>query len=594
MTLEIAIVFGIILIAIVLFVTEWISIDTIAFGIMVTLLVTGIVTPQQGIMGFANQATITILSLMFIGVGLEQSGAIAQMGKRLRPLLGKKEWVTIALLMVIVAFASTFISTTAVVIVFLQILVNLSERMNISLSKLLIPLSFAGILGGSCSLMGTSTNLIVNSVAQDLGYAPFGLFEFSGIGAIFFVAAMVYMVFVGRKLLPARQKKQSFKDSYKIKSFLTTVEIQPNSKMIGKTVKESVFGKERDIELLQIKHQKGPRRFPKEGEIFREGDLLIIRTSLESLKKIYASEGLKFISRKGFTDTGLDSKEIMLCEAMLRPNSQLIGTKMNKLNAQSNFGIIPIAIQKGRKIYADEKIRALKIESGDTVLLEVNKEYFPRLYQSPEWIILQEEIELFPKTDKRYLAMGILVAVVLVAAFNVLPIMISALTGAFAMIITKCVDLQKAYQKIDWSIFFLLAGMIPLGSAMSNTGADAFLANAFVDFVEDGSPQFFIAALFGFTVIMSGFVSNNATAILLTPVAISIATRLGYDDPKGFLLTVMFAANMSFFTPIGYQTNTLIFNPGNYKFRDFILVGGILTLIIWTLATFLIPMFYLR
>ncbi len=591
MTIEIAIVFGIILLAILFFITEWVSIDTVAFGIMVILLVTGLVTPQQGIMGFANQATITILALMFIGVGLEQSGAIAKLGQKLRPILGQKEWVTVTLLMVIVAGVSAVISTTAVVIVFLRILVDLSDRLKISISKLLIPLSFAGIIGGSCSLMGTSTNLIVNAVAQDLGVETFDLFEFSGIGALFFLAALIYMVFVGRKLLPSRKINQSLADNYLKDTFVTSVIIKPESQLIGKKVKETVFEREKDISLLEIKHSNGVRRFPSEDEEFRAGDLLLLKASLKRITGIFQSEGLEFVSRENLVDEQLNTEETMLCEAVVRPNSRLIGNRLENLNFKRDYAAIPLAIQQKKKKIDFNRGKATRFDVGDVVLLEVSKIDFPRLYQSSDWIILQEEGQLLPKSHKQYLAMLILGAVVILSAGGFLPIMISALAGAFAMIITKCIDLQRAYRKIDWGIIFLLAGMIPLGSAMSNTGADRYLADTFISVLDDGSPQMYVAALFGFTVLMSGFVSNNATAILIAPIAIAIAASLNLD-PKGFLLTVMFAANMSFFTPIGYQTNTLIFSPGNYKFRDFLLVGGILTLIVWGLATVLIPIFY--
>jgi len=591
MTFEIAIVFGIILLAILFFIFEWLSIDTVAFGIMVILMVTGLVTPQQGIMGFANQATVTILALMFVGIGLEQSGAITMLGQKMRPILGQKEWITVLLLMVIVAAVSAVISTTAVVIVFLRILVDLSDRLKISISKLLIPLSFAGIIGGSCSLMGTSTNLIVNAIAKDMGVPDFGLFEFSGIGALFFLAALAYMVFIGRHLLPGRKESQSLASNYLKNTFVTSVIIQPKSKLIGKKVKETIFQREKEISLLEIKHSTGIRRFPNEEEEFRAGDSLLLTASLKNITSIFKSEGLEFVSRENLGDEQLNTEETLLCEAVVRPNSRLIGNRLDNLNFKKDYGAIPLAIQQRKRKIDFNKSRVTRFDVGDVILLEVRKTDFARLYQSSDWIILQEEGQLLPKSHKQYLAMTILLGVVVLAAGGFLPIMISALAGAFAMIITKCIDLQRAYRKIDWSIIFLLAGMIPLGSAMSNTGADAYLANVFTSILDDGSPQMYVAALFGFTVLMSGFVSNNATAILIAPVAITIAANLNLD-PKGFLLTVMFAANMSFFTPIGYQTNTLVFSSGNYKFRDFLLVGGLLTLIVWVLATFLIPIFY--
>ena len=591
MTFEIACVFGIIAVLIILFVTEKLPIDVIAFGLMVVLMVTELVTPQQGIMGFANPATITILSLMLIGVGLEQSGAITQLGKRLEPLLLRPQWMSISLLMIIVAFVSAFISTTAVVIVFLRILVEMSRRLELPLSKFLIPLSFAGILGGSCSLMGTSTNLLVNSVAGGLGVEPFGLFEFSGIGALLFVAALVYMVIVGRHLLPDRKKKNELTDSYNIKNYLLTVKINEKSQLIGQRVEESIFGNEVEIDLLEVRHSVRRPRFAVQSEEFREGDVLLIKADADHLQEILKDEGLSQLSELGDADDdNLNTQETILCEAMVGPNSKLLGKSLSKVGIKQDYAAIPLAMRQGKKLL-QKGLNRVKIEVGDILLMQVRKGDFKRFYQSPDFIVLEEHIELNEKNNKRYLALGILVGVVLLAAFNILPIMIAAMTGAFMMFLTRCVNLKNAYQEIDWSIIFLLAGMIPLGSAMHNTGADQLVADTFVQITGKASPEIFIAAMFGVTVLMSGFISNNATAILIAPIAISVAQQL--DLPaQPFLLAVMFAANMSFFTPIGYQTNTLIFGPGNYKFRDFMVVGGILTVIVWTLATLLIPWFY--
>ena len=590
MTLEMAAVYGIIIVLILLFISEKLPIDVIAFSLMVVLMVTGLVTPQQGIMGFSNQATITILSLMLIGVGLEHSGAITQLGKRLEPLLLKPQWMSISILMTITATVSAFISTTAVVIVFLRILVQLSRRLELPLSKFLIPLSFSAILGGSCSLMGTSTNLLVNGIAEDFGVEPFGLFEFSNVGVIFFAAALLYMIFVGRHLLPDRKKKHELTESYRINKYLMVLRIPEDSDLIGKRVEESLFSKESDLDLLEVRHNIKRPRFAAENEEFSAGDILLVKSDLERVQNIFSDKDLALVSQNTTDDEELNTSDFVLCEAMVRPNSKLVGKPLSKLTIKQNYSATPLAVRQGKKL-VNEKLRRVKIEVGDILLMQVRRGDFKRFYQSPDFVVLEEHIEYNQKNGKRYLALLTLAGVILAAAFGFLPIMISAMAGAAIMLLTGCIDLKVAYREVDWSIIFLLAGMIPLGSAMHNTGADQYLAELFVDLTGSATPAIFIAAIFGITVLMSGFISNNATAILLAPIAISIAMQLKLS-PQPFLLAVMFAANMSFFTPIGYQTNTLIFGPGNYKFRDFMLVGGILTVIVWVLATLLIPVFY--
>ncbi len=592
MTYEMMLVFGIVILTIILFVTEWLPIDVISFGIMVTLLVTGLVTPQQGIMGFGNQATMTILGLMIVGIGLEQSGAIKLLGKHIQKLFNYPLWLAITLMMLIVAIVSAFISSTAVVIVFLRVFIDIAPKVKVNLSKLLIPLSFAAIIGGSCSLMGTSTNLIVNSVAENLGQGNLAIFEFSGVGAIFLVVAILYMIFIGIRLIPARAKQQDMLEEFNVDYYLTLLKVNANSKMIGKPVIETNLKNDEDVELLRIYHSNGQARFPTDNEIIREGDQLLVKGNLDKMKSMYHSEGVSFVHQQKSKQEFEHQKENeqVLCKVLILPNSRLIGDNFQTAQIQNNFQAIPLAIQKKRQILK-RKFSEIKVEIGDILLVSVNKADFHRFYNLPDFLVLQEFEEFDKKVGNKWVAIGILVALVLLAALGILPIMVSALTGAFAMVITKCVDMQRAYREINWGIIFLLAGMIPLGSAMSNTDADSFLAEQFLYFLGEGSPAMAISALFIFTILMSGFISNNATAILITPIAVSIAVKSGLDT-KPFLLVVMFAANMSFFTPIGYQTNTLILSPGNYKFRDFVLVGGILTLIFWALATVVIPWIY--
>jgi len=592
MTFEMMLVFGVIFIAIIFFITEWLPVDVVSFGIMVVLLVTGLVTPQQGIMGFGNQATITILALMIVGIGLEQSGAITLLGQQIQKLFTLPLWLAMTLMMLIVAFVSAFISSTAVVIVFLRVFIEIAPKIKINLSKLLIPLSFAAIIGGSCSLMGTSTNLIVNSIASSQGYGDLAIFEFSGIGAVFLIATIIYMIIIGVRLIPARAKQLNMVEEFKLQNYLTLLEVSPDSKMIGKPVAETTFKKDDQIELLKIYHDTGQERFPTDNEIIRQGDQLLVKGSLEKMKSIYNSSGVKFVHQKNLTKDLTDEQdnEQILCKALVLPNSRVVGSNFRTAQIKSTFQAIPLAVQRKRKVVR-RRLNRIKIEIGDILLVSVNKADFQRFYKLPDFLVLQEFEEFNTKVGNKWVAIVILIGLVLLAAFGILPIMISALAGAFAMAITRCVDIHKAYREMNWGIIFLLAGMIPLGSAMSNTGADNYLAKQFIYLLGDGNPTVFISALFIFTMLMSGFISNNATAILLTPIAISVAVKSGLD-PKPFILTVMFAANMSFFTPIGYQTNTLILSPGNYKFRDFLLVGGILTIICWILATLVIPWVY--
>mgnify|MGYP005666391787 CR=1 FL=1 len=592
MTIEIGILFGIIVLMILLLAFEWLAADSVAVLVMVSLIVIGFVSPQEGIAGLSNQATVTVLALMILSVGLESTGVINQVGKYILPLLKSQEWIAILALMLIVGIFSAFTSTTAVVIVFLRIMVNLAPKMTTQLSRLLIPLSYAAILGGSCTLLGTSTNLLVSSIARDYQLEPFGIFEFSLLGFIFFLAGVVYMVLIGRFLLPKKKEETTvLTEKYGIQDFLTEAVILPDSKFIGQPIGETVFFTDEDLDLIEIKRNGQPAYFPNRIQRLRANDVLLLKGSVEKIAQLRKDHELELLpSQTVKDDDRLNTEDMVLCEVLVRPNSRLLGKSLNKVSLRRDYNAVPLAIKKHHLPYFFKFVKN-KIESGDIILMEISRANFDRFYNSSEFVVLQEHENLSGKTGKKYVATAIVLGVILLAAFNVVPILVSALLGCVAMVVTGCLNLQRAYNRVDWSVFFLLAGVIPLGTAMDNTGASQLIATTFVEWFGEVSPRMLVSVLFIFTVFFSSIISNNATAILLAPIAFSIAANLNID-PRPLLLTVMFAANTSYISPIGYQTNTLIYGPGNYRFVDFIKVGGLLTLLIWGLATWLIPLFY--
>lgn len=591
MTLEIALLFIIIIGMIVAMASEKLSVDTIAFIIMVLLILGGFVSPAEGIAGLSNEATVTILSLMILTVGLETTGVVTSVGKRLKKLLDQKEKKTLAYLMAVSGSFSAFVSSTAIVIVFMRILVKFSKDIPTNLSRLLLPLSFACILGGSCTLLGTSTNLIVSSLAKDAGLKAFGVFEFTHIGVVFFATGIIYMVIFGRHMIPNRKRKSiELTEEYEIQDYLTEVQIASDSNLIGKRVDQTPLFKEEDLDLVEILRD-GIRLFPNESEILFEGDILLVKGSVEKITSLRRrSDLLLVVKQSDMDDERMNTREMKLCEVIVKPNSRLIGKSLDKVTLKREYDAIPLAVKKNRKYYPSE-FEELQIEAWDTVLMEVGLANFKQFYNLSEFIVLQEFEEYALKTDKRYLAAGIVAVVIALAAFNVVSILVSALSGCVAMFLTGCLDLQRAYRRVDWSVYFLIAGVIPLGTAMENTGASQLIAETFINFFEDASPRILVAALYGVTTLLSSVLSNNATAILFAPIAISIGQHLGIDA-RPLLLTIMFAANMSFMSPIGYQTNTLVYGVGEYRFIDFFKVGGVLSLLIWVLSVLLIPWYY--
>lgn len=599
MSLEIVILFAIILLVIFLFSLEVFPVDKIAFFIMVSLLVTNLISPEEAISGFSSPATITVLALMIIAIGLENNGVIEWLTHGLRKLRGLPLFLMVPVFMFIAGGISAFINTTAVVLVFVKIINELSLRYNIPNSKLLLPISFAGIIGGSCTLMGTSTNLIVNAESVKRGVERFSFFEFSWYGIIFMLITIVIVSLMIR-FLPSG-KKSDLAEDYDLDEFITKGIVSKDSSLIGKNMGE-VFGKEGDeIEVVRLKRNGVINEYPGKYTTFKEGDQLLLRCSMEQLIKLRESKNLTIIknAEKEVTEPADDKAEdieenIQVVEILMLPNSPLIGKSIKTVGWYDLHGAIPLALRKrrsfrspGRRIY-DQKSDEIELRVGDRLLVEVTENAMQQLRKMESISILQEYQEIDVSTrQKRNLSFGILLLVIALSAFSIFPILKSALIGCFLMIFLKCIDLGKIYSQVNWQIIFLLAGMIPLGVAMDNTGADQWLSENLLRLFDDKSDLIIIGLLFFVTMFLSGFVSNNATAIIITPIAITIAANLKMD-PKPFILAVLFASNFSFFTPVGYQTNTIIYGMGIYRFRHFFIIGGVLSLALWITATILL------
>ena len=590
MTIQIGLLFLLIAFMIYMMVTERVSIDTLSLIIMTVLIVSGFVTPEEGLAGFSNQATITILALMILTGGLEQTGVITTMARTLKKLLVGQEWMIITVIMIIVAMFSAVISTTAVVIVFMRILVKLTKEIPANLSRLLMPLSFAGIMGGACTLIGTSTNLLVNSIAVESNIEGFGVFEFAKIGGIFFGAGLLYMIVIGIWLIPKRKKdKSGLVKEYDLEGYFTELMVSEGTDLTDKKIKDIDFFKGEEIDLIEIRRGSN-LIFPRASNSLKAGDIILVKSNVEKLAQLRNQYNLLPTDQNSMDDERLKSSEMTLCEVIVKHNSKMVGKRLNKKSFKREYDAIPLALKKSVK-YFRFGLNNLKIEAGDTILVEVSKNNFEEFYNRPGLVVIAGHEDLANNSNKKLLALGIMAGVILIAALNILPILESALIGVIAMTVTKCLELRATYKKIEWNVIIMIAGIIPLGTAMQNTGASDLIAQLFTDTLSNVSPRIMVGGLYLGTTLLSSVISNNATAILFAPIAISVGTQLNID-PRPLLLTVMFAANMSFMSPVGYQTNTLIYNVGDYKFKDFTLVGGMLSLLIWILAIWLIPEFY--
>ena len=599
MSLEIIILFVLIIIVIFLFALEIFPVDKIAFFIMVSLLLFNLVSPEEAISGFSSPATITVLALMIIAIGLEDNGVIDWLANGLKKLRGLPLFLMVPVFMFIAGGISAFINTTAVVLVFVKIISELTDKYDIPNSKLLLPISFAGIIGGSCTLMGTSTNLIVNAVAMKRGVERFQFFEFTWYGVIFLVITIA-TVSILIKFLPGKSKSDISSD-YDLDEYITRGIISKDSNLIGKNIQE-IFGTEaEDIDVIRLKRKGAVNEHPGKYTTLKEGDQLLLRCSIKQLLKLKDSGDIIIIKNieKDNSEENIESTEStednsQLLEILMLPNSPLIGKSIKTVGWYDLHGASPLAIRKrrnlrnpGRRIFNKES-DDIELRVGDRLLVQVSPNDLHELRKMDDIAILEkhEDIKITTKS-KRNLSLGILLLVIALSAFSIFPILKSALIGCFLMIFLKCIDLGKIYSQVNWQIIFLLAGMIPLGVAMTNTGADQWISENLLRLFDDKSNIIVIGLLFLVTMFLSGFISNNATAIIIAPIAITIAANLNLD-PKPFILAVLFASNFSFFTPVGYQTNTIIYGMGIYKFKHFFLIGGVLSIVLWITATILL------
>lgn len=591
MTFSIALVFIVAIFAVVLFATEKLSVDVVAIVVMAVLLLSGIITADEGIAGFSNKATVTVGAMFIISAALFKTGAVSYLGKTISHVFKKGYWLGLVTVVISVGFFSAFINNTPVVAIFIPILLGVSRDIKISTSKLLMPMSFASMFGGVCTLIGTSTNILVSSIAEESGQEAFSMFEFAPIGLILFVIGMLYMFLIGIRLIPERRAEGDLIESFNLQEYITEIVLLENSPSVGKAIKDAPIAKGIEITIIEV--QRGDEQFsvPSPDMILRAGDVLRVQCDLARFKKMQEQEGILFKSQFKWRDEDVESEDTKLVEAVVALESYFINKSLKELNFREEFGASVLALRHRGKLMRD-KLSETKLNAGDALLLEVKKERFNQLRQNPSFVIISEiEQERFRKS-KLIPAIVIVLGVVLTASLDILPIVVSSIVGALLLVLVGCITMEEAYKAIEWRIIFLLAGVLTLGVALENSGAAKLVSSAIVDSVGAwGGAVALVSAFFLITSLLTGVMSNNATAALLAPIAIATAHTLNVSS-RPFLVAVTIAASASFMTPVGYQTNTLIYGPGQYKFADFLKVGTPLNIIVWIAATILIPYFW--
>ena len=595
MTLAIAAVLVLIIITFVLFVTEALPIDVIALVILSILLLTGLTTLEESFSGFSNPAVITIAALFVLSYSLQKSGVLEYVVLFLNKLVSRSLGLGLTVYLISIALASAVVNNTAIVAIFIPITIRMADKYKISPSKVLIPLSYAAILGGTLTLVGTSTNLLVNSILiQETNEPALGMFEFAKFGAIKLSVGIVYILAVVYKILPSRTVTSSLTKSYHMGGFLTEIRITPKSPMVGKTCLERGINQNYDVMVLDILREGNLITTNIRNTLLKTDDVLFVRGALDDYLRMKEIEKVTLLTDEKLTQKELEQKDNVLVECLVTEKSELIGKSILEANFRRRFGSFVLAVRREGAILR-KKIAHVILRSFDALLIYGPREKIGELAKSGNFLLTQE-IEK-PLVKQRFWWLGILVilSAVTLAAFGILPIYKGALFGAVLILIFRVITPNEAYQSIHWQVIILIAALIPLGHAIQSSGTADWIGRSLYKFVhffpESVHPLAFLSLIYLLTMILTEVSSNAATAIIMTPIALATASQLGLD-PRPFIFAICFAASASFVTPVGYQTNLMVYGPGGYKFTDYIKAGLPLALILWILAIIFIPLFW--
>ncbi|ERG97045.1 SLC13 family permease [Haloquadratum walsbyi] len=593
------VVFIIIFIALILFVTEPVSVDVTALGIVVTLIMLGPwtgISPRDGVSGFANPATITILAMMILSEGVRRTGIIQRLEEIVTSYTGDNVHKQLGATIGIVGPLSGIINNTAAVAILLPMVSDLAHENGTSPSKLLLPLSYASMAGGMLTLIGTSTNLLASTIASQLStdypsLHAFSMFEFTQLGLIVFLVGAVYLLTIGYWLAPSHVTPRSKFETTDKEEFLTEVVIGGESPLIDMTIQEALQQVEFEGNVTQLVRKNKYYREPRLSMTIQSGDTFTIRLTEDALRTLHDVKGIEFVPEVT-PPGGLDALAPgqTLVEIVITAGSDLVSETIETSRFQEQYQAGVLAIRRGGKI-AYERLSEHRIRPGDMLLIESDSDTIDRLADDPNVVVAGEvELQQF-RSSKLPLAVGIILSVITLAAVGIIPIMVSALGGVVMMFVTNVIKSSEAYDAVQWDVIFLLAGVIPLGKALSETGGADLLGTLVVSTAEFLPTIAVLGVIYLSTAVVTNLISNQASVVLFIPVAADVAAQLN-ANVFAFILAVTFAASTAFMSPVGYQTNLFVYGPGGYEFSDYARVGGPLQVILAIVTTLGIATFW--
>ena len=592
MNIEIIIVLLILSLGFFLFIKEYFSIDVTALIILSSFFGMGYLTPSEAVSGFSNPAVITIGLLFILSSAIQKTGLLEYIVVTINRLVHSSKIIGLAAYYFTISIASSLINNTAIVAIFMPITIRLAHNYHVSPSKMLIPLSYAAILGGTLTLVGTSTNLLVNSIYISYeGSHPLGMFEFLKYGSIILVIGTVYLLFIAPRLIPSRTTTSSLTKSYHLGGYLTEMKVRKGSVLIGKSCFDRSINQNYDVTVLDIIRDKKHIVKNIRRTILKEGDILFVRGTLENFLRMKEVEGVALLTDEKLTQSELEQEDNELVECLLTDDSGLVGKSLMSTNFRQIYGAFILAIRREGDIFR-KKIAHMKLRAFDTLLVYGPSKKIASLSDGGNFIVLGKVQARLIKEKFWWVSIYVVLISIIFAAVGYIPIMKGAFLSVVILLSLKIITAQESYQSIHWQVIFLIAALIPIGIVIQKTGTADWIGNNISNFIflfsSELQPYVLLATIYFITMILTEISSNVATAIIMVPIAIAVSNQLGLE-PRPFVFTVAFAASSSFITPIGYQTNLMVYGPGGYKFSDYTRVGLPLSLILLVSAVLIIP-----
>jgi di/tricarboxylate transporter len=590
MTPQIALTLGIIVAALIIFATEKLRVDVVALLVLLTVGLTGLVGPKEVFAGFSNSAVITVWAVYIVSAGLFKTGVADIMGRFILRLAGKNEMRLITVIMLTCGLMSAFMNNVGATAMLLPAVISISRQTKIPVSKLLIPLSFSSLMGGGLTLIGTPANILATDIVTDYGLPTFGFFDFTPMGLIVFSTGILYMVFIGRHLLPARQSPDDLKSSNQLRPYMGEARVLPDSKLIDKTLFESRLGADYDLTVIGITRKNREKTALHRNTRIHLNDVLLIEGSVEKLIQARDELGLGTETEKPIELDDMARDKLEIFEATLAPRSSMIGRSLHSVTFRDRFGFTVLAIRRHGEVIT-KRLRDVRFRFGDALLLQGPRDRFPALQQGNDFLIL-EPIKISKRVrHKLRISVAILVSVICLVLFAKLEISLAMVMGAVAMVLTGCLTIEEAHESIDWRTVFLVAGMLPLGAAMETTGTARYIADLMLGAIGGWGPLAALGGVYLLAALVTQPMSNAAAMVLVVPIALDTALSLGANHLT-FTLAVVIGGVTSFLTPVGHKANVLVFGPGGYKFFDYARVGSLLTVVLFIVTILTLPILF--